>query len=481
MTDNEFTAWLTSNGRRLALVEIDTDTPRYLSNVAYTTLPSDTPANRVYQPVVASGFAFSESLSLSGAASVSVGTIDLHNEDGGLDAWLDEVWTNRAVRVYIGDATWPRADFRLVFSGLIARLDSRSPQRLSIVLRDKLERLNTPATDATLGGATDNKDRLQPITLGECHNVTPLLADPAQHEYQWHQGASERLIEVRDNGVPVSTTSVLSTGKFKLLATPAGTVTASVQGRTPYSNTVAGIVQALATGYGTPSERLASGDLDSAQLAAFAAACPQPAGYYLGDRANVLQVCQELAASVGAQVIMSREGKLRIVRLALPGTGSPVVIGPQDYEARSLQVKERTTVIAGVKLGYCKNWTVQTNLDTGIPPEHKDLYAQEWLTVTASDPAVASTYKLYAEPEQVDTLLLTEADAQAEADRRLSLWKVQRTVYQVKGFAQCLLLELGQAVTLQGDRFGLQAGKTGTVIGLQLDWMAGRATVEVLI
>lgn len=481
MTDNEFTLWLAAGGRRLALVEIDTDTLRYLSNVAYTTLPTDTPANRVYRPVVASGFAFSESLSLSGTASVSVGAIDLHNEDGALDAWLDEVWTNRAVRVYIGDATWPRADFRLVFSGLIASLDSRSPQRLSIVLRDKLERLNTPATDATLGGSTDNKDRLQPITLGECHNVTPLLADPAQHEYQWHQGASERLIEVRDNGVPVSTASVLSTGKFKLLATPAGQVTASAQGRTPYSNTVSGIVQALATNYGTPSERLTSGDLDSAQLAAFAAACPQPVGYYLGDRANVLQVCQELAASVGAQVVMSREGKLRIVRLALPGTGTPVVIGPQDYEARSLAIKERTTVIAGVKLGYCKNWTVQSNLDTGIPPEHKDLFAQEWLTVTASDPAVASTYKLYAEPEQVDTLLLTEADAQAEADRRLSLWKVQRTVYQVKGFAQCLLLELGQAVTLQGDRFGLQSGKTGTVIGLQLDWMAGRATVEVLV
>ena len=481
MTDAQFAAWLASAGRRLVLVEVDTSAPRYLSNVAYTTLPTDTPASRVYRPVVASGFAFSESLSLSGTASVSVGTIDLHNEDGVLDAWLDEVWTNRAVRVYIGDATWPRADFRLVFSGLIARMDSRSPQRLSIVLRDKLERLNTPATDATLGGATDNKDRLQPITLGECHNVTPLLADPAQHEYQWHQGASERLIEVRDNGVPVSTTTYLSTGKFKLLATPAGQITASVQGRTPYTNTVAGIVQAMALNYGTPSERLTSGDLDAAQLAAFAVACPQPVGLYLGDRTNVLQACQELAASVGAQVVMSRTGLLRIVRLALPGTGTPVVIGPQDYEARSLQVKERTTVIAGVKLGYCKNWTVQTNLDTGIPPEHKDLYAQEWLTVTASDPAVASAYKLYAEPEQVDTLLLRESDAQDEADRRLGLWKVQRTVYQVKGFAQCLLLELGQAVTLQGDRFGLQAGKTGTVIGLQLDWMAGRATVEVLI
>lgn len=485
MTDNEFAAWLASGGRRVALVEIvyaaAPAAPRCLSNIAYTTLPTDIPSNRVYQPVLAGGFAFSESLSLTGGASVSVGTIEIHNDDGALDGWLDEVWVNRAVYVYIGDATWPRADFRLVFAGLVDALNSSAPNRLNIVLRDKLQRLNAPATDAKLGGATDNKDRLQPITLGECHNVTPLLSDPAQHEYQWHQGASERLIEVRDNGVPVSTTSVLSTGKFKLLATPAGQVTASVQGRTPYSNTVSGLVQALATSYGTASERLTSGDLDSAQLAAFAVACPQPVGYYLGDRANVLQVCQELAASVGAQCVMSRGGRLRIVRLTVPGTGTPVAIGPQDYEAKSLRIKERSQVVAAVKLGYGKNWTVQNNLDTGIPPEHKDLYAQEWLTVTATAPAVVDAYKLFTEPEQTDTLLLREADAQAEANRRLALWSVQRTVYQVKGFAQCLLLELGQAVTLYGNRFGLQSGKTGTVIGLQLDWMAGRATVEVLV
>lgn len=412
---------------------------------------------------------------------MSVGTIDIHNEDGALDGWLDEVWANRAVRVYLGDATWPRADFRLIFAGLVDKLDSSAPNRLSIVLRDKLQRLNTPATDVKLGGDTDNKDRLQPITLGECHNINPLLSDPSQHEYQWHQGSAERLIEVRDNGVPVSTTTTLGTGKFRLLATPAGQITASVQGRTPYSNTVAGLVQALAQNYGTPTERFTTADLDSAQLAAFAAACPQPVGVYLGDRANVLQICQELAASVGAQCVMSREGRLRIMRLTVPGAGTPIAIGPQDYEAKSLKIKERSQVVAGVKLGYCKNWSVQNNLDTGIPPEHKDLFAQEWLTVTATAPAVVDAYKLFTEPEQTDTLLLTEADAQAEANRRLALWSVQRTIYQVKGYARCLLLELGQAVTLTGNRFGLQAGKTGTVVGLQLDWMAGRATVEVLV
>lgn len=482
MTDAEYQAWLVRGGLRTALVEVDTDTPRYLSTVPYTTLPTDQPANRMYLPVVARGFAFNERLSLDGNPSISAGDIEIHNEDGALDSWLSDVWVNRAIRVYIGDVTWPRADFRLEFSGVVADLVSSSADRLNIVLRNKLERLNTPVSESTLGGVTSNKDRLLPVLLGECHNVEPLLIDPANHEYMVHNGPMERLIEVRDNGVPLSNlTATLGAGKFRLGNTPAGTITVSAQGRTPYSNTVAALVQMLATQYGTPTERLMAGDLDAASLAAFAAAHPQPVGLSLPDRANVLQCCQQLAASVGAQVVMSRQGLLRLVKVALPGIGSPAAIGPADYEARSLSIKQRTEVMAGVKLGYCRNWTAQTSLDTGIPPAHKDLFAQEWLTVTARDAATASAYRLHAEPAQTDTLLLRATDAQAEAARRLALWSVPHTVYGLRGYAQLLTLELGQSVTLTAERWGLEAGRQGIVIGLQRDWIAGRCEVEVLI
>ena len=81
----------------------------------------------------------------------------------------------------------------------------------------------------------------------------------------------------------------------------------------------------------------------------------------------------------------------------------------------------------------------------------------------------------------MDTLLLKGTDAQTEAQRRLNLWKVQRTVYSVEGYANLLTLELGQAVTLYGNRFGLNDGKSGVVVGLQRDWVAGRCNVEVLV
>lgn len=133
---------------------------------------------------------------------------------------------------------------------------------------------------------------------------------------------------------------------------------------------------------------------------------------------------------------------------------------------------------------------MQDNLETGIPTEHKDLFNKEWLEVVASSPSVAEEYRLTAEPDLETTYLLRRVDAEAEANRRLALWSTSRTVYRLRGYAHLLTLELGQKVRLRGSRFGLQPrveggvvydGKVGVVIKLQLDWIARRATVEVLV
>lgn len=483
MTDAQFLAWLAGDGRRVALVEVDTDVPRYLASAPYTTLPGDTPANRMYLPCVEPGVSFSEHLSLDadGNPSISAGDIDVVNDDGSLDDWLSDVWVNRAVRVYIGDVTWPRADFRLVFSGVCADLHASGAARLSISLRSKLERLNTPVTEQLIGGTSANKDRLKPVGFGECHNISPVLVDEGQQEFLCSSRELERVIEARSNGAPLTITPDLYNGRFRMTTAIYGQITASVQFGLPYVNTVAGIIQQLATQWGTPSQRLTAADMDAANLVAFGAAHPQPVGVYLSDRANVMSVCQQLAASVGAQLTVSSTGLLRLVKVQLPGNGAPLAIGPADWEAGSLTLKERPEVIAGVKLGYCRNWTVQSTLETGIPPAHAELYGQEWLTVSARSSAVAARYRLHGDAQQVDTLLLREADAQAEANRRLALWSAPRSVFSLRGYAHLLGLELGQAVTLTAPRWGLNAGQLGQVVGLSRDWLAGRIDVEVLI
>jgi hypothetical protein len=490
MTDLQFQDWLNNDASiRIVLIEATVNTGgndvvRYLSSGAYANGAADTPANTAYQPLVCGGIPFTEQINLDNAASLSFGDIELYNPDGVIDAWLDDVWVNRPVKAWVGDARWERSEFRLIFDGVLADIDSKSRDKLNLKLRDKLQRLNTPLTDVRLGGVATNADAVVPLCFGEVHNITPVLTDASVLEYQFHAGLCERLIEVRDNGTPVPITVDLTLGKFRLNANAAGTVTASVQGDKfggTYINTVPALIKRLVTGFGKASDRFTTSDIDTANFAAFAAAHPQPVGLYATDRVNVLVACQQLASSIGAQLVMSKEGLLRLVKVSFPAVGTPTEIRPHQFVERSLKVASRSTPVGAVKLGYCKNWTVQDGLLTDLPAEHKELYAMEWLTASAQDAATQSLYKLSAEPVQQDTLLLTDADAINEASRRLAIFKVPRVTYQFQGTASLMLLQLGQAATLYSSRFGLAAGKTGMVTSLAPDWITGLVNVGVTV
>jgi hypothetical protein len=468
----------------VALVGV-TETTHYLSTAGYVTGAADTPANTVYMPGIAGGVSMTEELSFDGSGGgLSYGDIEIHNIAGERDAWLDYVWRNRSIKVYFGDLSWPRASFQLVFDGIIANLDSKSRTALNFIIRDKLEQLNSSVTTNTLGGSTENADKLIPLTFGECCNVEPLLINPATHQYQVHSGAIENIIEVRDNGAPVSVIKSLSQGTFTLSAAPAGTITCSVQGDKPsgvYSNTISKLIQRLATGYGKSSMRFVSGDLDASNLSSFETAHTQYVGVYLSDRENVIDVIRRLAGSVGAQAIITRAGKLALLQVALPASGTPTQITAADMVEGSFHIAQRVPVKAYSKIGYCKNWTVQTEVATGIPENHKALFAQEIRETLRGDTAVATKYKLDETPEIRETLLLSEADAISEGNRELALYKTPRTVYGFEGYAPCLLLELGGSVTITHARFGFAAGKTGIITKLTPDWIKMRVGVEVLI
>lgn len=485
-----YTDWLEDQSAiRCLLVEVSvksgTEITRYLSSRPFKSASGDTPANTVYNPIVmGSSVRTVERMSvLDQSASLSFGDIELANHDGSIDGWLSDIWNNRPIKVLIGDVRWTRAEFQIVFAGIVEDAGSRSRDTLNLKLRDKLQRLNTPITETTLGGSTNNKNQLIPLTFGECHNVSPLLTNPATLEYQAHAGPMERVIEVRDNGVPVDATPNLPAGKFTLSVAPFGRITASVQGDNPgaWNNTAKKIIERLVTGYGEATNRFTSGDLDTANLSAFDTANPQVLGIYLPQRENVLVVCNQVAATVGARLVMSRAGLLKLIKIELPAPGTPFAITTADVIANSMYIAEKLPVQAGFKLGFAKNWTVQEPLDTRIPNEHKDLYAREWLSATSKDSLTKTDYRLDGEPEQIGTYFLTEVHASAEAARLLNLFKTPRFIVSFDATARLLQLELGQAVTITYPRFGMNAGKSGMVVGLSPDWDSALVSVEVLI
>lgn len=525
-------AWLGGNNRRCILVEftinkltansVGSDTTAtgtqtlYYSTSGYLTTTSDV----YYQPLVMGGLKFTESLSADGGISVTYGDIELANKNGELDAYLDNakyIWVNGTINIYYGDPTWlstnlsaVHSNFEQIFSGVIADIDSRNIEVLNVKVRDKLQRLNTPITDIKIGtygtwapaGNQTNKDSIKPIIFGEVFNVSPVLIDPAPNtgaaEFIINNGATAEVIEVRDNGVPITVLSVEpSTGTFRIANPLIGTITVDARGQNnsvtftggvatlqagTYTNTIASNIALIATQWGSnPANRLTLSEIDGANFLAFSINA-DPIGVYITDKENTLDICNNLASSVGAQLFITRQGKLQILRYGVPTTDTSVTITTSDILLNSMGIFNRAEIRAATKIGYCKNWTVQPDLVTAIPTSHKNTYAAEWITVTEINTTTKANYKLDAEPAQIDTLLITDAAAQAEAQRINALYSnTSKTTYSFRGTTALLLLKLGQPVVLKYPRFGLNAGVTGQVVSLSPDWIAGTIDVEVLI
>jgi hypothetical protein len=510
-------------------------TPVYFSNAGFST----TDALISFNPIIMGDVSLTESISSDGGISMTFGGIRLANHNGELDAYLSNnkyIWVNKPIQIYLGDPTWSAVasdfntsttKFELLFNGIIGDIVSTERSVVDITLRDKLERLNSPITEAKFGTATGTwvnnvqiADTIKPLVFGEVFNMTPTLIDPNSGggKYMVHDGLIESIIEIRDNGVPVyqagsavytGATVDLTIGTFILTYPPSGAITVSVQGQkstinlttgtssVAYTNSIANIIAVIVTQYGKANSRLTSADIDLVNFNAFNTSNNKPVGIIITDTTNVLSICQALAASIGSQIYFSREGKLQLIQygVGIPqtqdtanitiGYASTIPVDETDMLYDSFAISSKLPFTGAVKLGYCRNWTVQDGLLTSIPADHKDMLATEWLTSTyTASPTMVANYSLDIDPAQKDTYLITSADALAEATRLVTYYSVQRYTYKFTGTYVLLSLRLGQQIYLRHYRFDLNnsgAGRLGQVVSLTPNWVTSQVEVEVLI
>jgi hypothetical protein len=498
-TDVQLKAWLQSNdSTRVILVEVQnvlvggTPTNFYLSNRPY----ADAVNGRLYTACISGGVSFSEKIDLSGTPTIGYGDIELSNpvdssRVGERDTWLNYVWGNKAVTVLIGDVTWLRSDFYPVFTGLIRDIDSKSRSTLNLLLVDNMQRLNVAVSDTLLTGTFTTADKLLPVTFGECFNVTPLLVDPPALRYKVHTGQVQEFIEVRDNGAPLSfsgNSATLSTadGTFTLARPAVGTITCSVRGSAPagsYKQYIGEIIRDILTNYGAKLTDAAY--INASNFTAFDSATPFRAGAYVSARQNVLEVCYKLADSIGAYLVLGRDGKFKLTQVKseyTAGTGTHKVSGT-DMELNSFAVSDKLDVQGAIKLAYCKNWTVQSSgLAAGVVVANASIFARDYYYVNVKDNAVLSNYGQNPEPPARETLLIEKIPATTEADRLLVLYKTPRFIYRATYYPHMLLAELGDTIDVVHPRFGLASpGKTGTIVEINRDWLKGRVTLGVFI
>jgi len=259
------------------LVEIDgynpataaVDTLRYATR-AYTSRPTDTPANARYLPRLATALNLEQSMysqgTTGGASEVGVGAVELVNVDGDLDYLLDWGFAGRAVRVYaLESATDALASRTLVFRGTVEQPEF-SLERVTFRVRDRLAELDKPvcanryrgdndpeATPIGIEGSADIAGQLKPVCLGKCRNVSLVCVCPQKLVYQAHDGqdANSELTsidQVYDSGVALDGVTLVSAS---LWDTVSGTWLAVLnQGGTPP------ITYELVTASGEMSQKL---------------------------------------------------------------------------------------------------------------------------------------------------------------------------------------------------------------------------------
>jgi hypothetical protein len=494
ISDSEYKAWLSDQSAiRCVLVEATvkvggSEIVRYMSNRGYVTGSADSPANTVYEPIISGGVKLSESISIDASPTISFGDIEIENVTGSRDSWLNDKWENRDIAVLYGDVKWARSDFRRVLKATCGGISSSSRTTLNLLLRDDLQKLNISMTTGVDDSGTIYKGTPEPYLFGETFNTTPKLLDNVNRKYRVGYGNIEEILDVRDNGVPVAFTkgkippiNILLDGTFTLLAQPVGTITASAQGLrrfSAYTPTVFAVINHLKDEFGNDISKAMP--VDSTNWANYIGK-DYLVGVYIDAAANLLTTMQTVASSVGAQIVANRQGEVQVMQINFPPTGTPVIINKNHIVEKTLAIDSRTTPIDSVSIGFAKNYTLQNGIQTAIQPSAITSYETEWLTAVKSDGTAMSEYKLSTLPAIKETYLIYRPEAELEAQRRLDVVKVPRTIYKMTCFASMLELTLGQTVTLVHDRFGLSGGVTGLVVGLEADWINARINVKVMV
>lgn len=123
-----------------------------------------------------------------------------------------------------------------------------------------------------------------------------------------------------------------------------------------------------------------------------------------------------------------------------------------------------------VQLGYNRNYTVQSGngLAGVVAQDRRNFLSADLRQVSSSDASVKTPSPL-AVVKQADTLLTVKADAQAESDRKLTLFKVRRDFVEVDTAltSQAVgLIDLGTVLRVVINRFGYDTGRQMVVTGM---------------
>ncbi len=478
---------------------------------SYTTGSTDSPANtfydgRIQQPANISRSCFSDAKT-TGRTQIGFGDMVLVNNDGALDGLMAYSFSGRSITIKLGLVT-PNSNgvptWVTVIKGTMEQAEL-SWQKVIIRVRDRQQDVAKPLQQVRYAGsntlpnglegvANDLKGKPKPQVFGKVFNVAPPQVNTDRRIYQVHSGSTlSSLAAVYDRGSPLTAGPSYTSQSdmeanaptggqyrvwndatmgcfFRLGSAPSGTVTAdAVQGVSVATRTVAQIFNQILQVAG-----ISSGDISSADISALDAVAAYETGVYAPYDQDItaLELLDVLCASVGAWYGCDASGTFRIGQIALPsGTSVGTITATDILKIERVASRDPGVGVPSwkVKVGYQRIYNVQNDLTAVVTDARKSYLSEEYRRVEASD-ATIKTANLTSPELEFLTVLTSATDATSEANRRLTIYKVRRDMYQLTIRVDASLaasLDIGKIVTMQINRFGMNDGKQFLIIGVR--------------
>jgi len=506
----------------------------FASDIGYRTSPSDplSPPVRPYPPLVNEAYQIDTALSLEPArtsSAASWGTLLLANPNRTFDDLIGvQNSDGRPVRILSGRKGWDSslqyltdpnyASLTLMFSGLAAPW-SLTDDGLSIPLRDATYFIERPLQPDVFGGSggldgtQDLAGKPRPILRGgtassPVQNITPVLIDPANRIYQYSDGPGS-IVALYEGGAtgsgaitPAGDTTNLyagttpfgryrtdnSRGLFQLGSVPVAAITIDAVGLFPIAGAVNHpfmICRYLMSEDMTLPESM----LHVQSFADLAAAYPSyVAGMYFGsdEQWSCVQAIDAILSALGANIVPTRDGKLRLMLLRDISGAEPVVGNYNEATIISLRRRPLPASLDPppyrIRVGYQHNYTVMTSdINQSLTTaDRRQFIASPDRFATFVDLTLLRAYRKPNDYAQMPSPLLTLAAAQSVANDLGSLWGAPRRLYDVILPRRLFGHELGDVVQVHYPIEQLTSGKDCRVVGYSLRASDATVTYTVL-
>lgn len=527
ISDADYLAWLRGRNRNaVILCQFNYVTEVAGAPVTATFYWADKPyidyvEPRPYIDCINSVPSFNRSLSGDrfGAYSSSIGSLELDNADGAVDQVLSLAADGSRVDFYYGDVSWPVADFRLIFSALVARISAPSFDRLSVTLKDTGVLVNKSiGGDVLIGGDGPNADKFRPDSFGYIRQLECPVVSEANLTYAFAKGNTNLFVTatgfaqtVRDRGVPVAYTDNLD-GTFDLVASPDGVITTDVllalDGNAAHrcvSDSFRYFIEDVC-GLGALGLYFGPGPTFDVRpdtgIDAYIDGGGEDVliGVLVADKRNALDLLSEICDTGLCFWAILRTGEFTFGRIK-PDDIASLAVSPvtsiieDDFEKGSFQIDHALPTYYQISCVAARNWSQQQDLAGVLTPYERGALSRPGLAVTQYALAginYAAAPQLYnlslAISPEISTLLSSGNGDDSIEMARTRLWLDRRRsrflpwIETISGLfgIEFYTVELGDVITLTVPRFDLDAGELVQVIGIDINLSSAKVGMKLL-